>query len=171
MAEPELTVICDAGPIIHLDELGCIELLADHARVLVPDAVWKEAERHRPGFARTTAVPWERLTPIREPSPMIESLTRTMGLHAGKAEALQVALDNRDGLLVTDDAAARLAATCLGLRVHGTVGLLVRSIRRGINSTDEVLKLLRAIPTRSSLHLNKTLLDEVIARVQGEGRR
>jgi hypothetical protein len=57
MAEPELTVICDAGPIIHLDELGCIERLADHKRVLVPDVVWKEAELHRPGFARAAAVP------------------------------------------------------------------------------------------------------------------
>jgi hypothetical protein len=57
MAEPELTVICDAGPIIHLDELGCIELLGDHKRVLVPDVVWKEAELHRPGFARAAAVP------------------------------------------------------------------------------------------------------------------
>jgi predicted nucleic acid-binding protein len=102
---------------------------------------------------------------------MTESLTRTLGLHAGEAEALQVALENRDGFLVTDDAAARLAAASLGLRVRGTIGLLVRAIRRELKSTDEVLELLRAIPEKSSLHVSRSLLEEVIARVQREGQR
>jgi len=28
-------VVCDAGPLIHLDEVGCVELLADFPQVLV----------------------------------------------------------------------------------------------------------------------------------------
>ena len=40
-------VICDAGPVIHLDELGCIDLLSSFSRVLVPVAVWQEVQRHR----------------------------------------------------------------------------------------------------------------------------
>ena len=30
----ELTVVCDAGPIIHLDELDCLDLLSDFRQVL-----------------------------------------------------------------------------------------------------------------------------------------
>lgn len=41
-------VVCDAGPLIHLDELDALGLLSDFAEVLVPDAVWREVERHRP---------------------------------------------------------------------------------------------------------------------------
>jgi hypothetical protein len=37
-AERRSIVICDAGPLIHLDELGCLDLLADFRDVLVPDA-------------------------------------------------------------------------------------------------------------------------------------
>ena len=32
-------VVCDAGPLIHLHELGCMDLLADFAAVLVPETV------------------------------------------------------------------------------------------------------------------------------------
>lgn len=35
-------VVCDAGPLIHLDEVGALDLLEDFAEVLVPEAVWAE---------------------------------------------------------------------------------------------------------------------------------
>jgi len=44
----EITVVCDAGPVIHLDELGCLDLLNDFQEVLLPNTVWEEIKRHRP---------------------------------------------------------------------------------------------------------------------------
>jgi hypothetical protein len=44
--ESPTIVVCDAGPLIHLDELGCLDLLSDFLQVLVPDAVWNEVARH-----------------------------------------------------------------------------------------------------------------------------
>lgn len=41
-------VVCDAGPLIHLDELDSLRLLCDFPAVLVPEVVWAEALRHRP---------------------------------------------------------------------------------------------------------------------------
>jgi hypothetical protein len=41
--------ICDAGPLIHLDELGCLQLL-DEFSVWVPDAVRREVSYHRPAL-------------------------------------------------------------------------------------------------------------------------
>jgi predicted nucleic acid-binding protein len=40
-------VVCDAGPLIHLDEVGCLDVLADFAEVLVPEAVWQEVHGQR----------------------------------------------------------------------------------------------------------------------------
>ena len=39
MAEADLAslVICDAGPVIHLDELGCLSLLRDFVEIQIPD--------------------------------------------------------------------------------------------------------------------------------------
>jgi predicted nucleic acid-binding protein len=43
-----LTVVCDAGPLIHLDELDCLTLLDDFDQVLIPKQVWQEVEHQRP---------------------------------------------------------------------------------------------------------------------------
>jgi predicted nucleic acid-binding protein len=48
MTESVLSVVCDAGPIIHLDELNSLPLLADFDEVLIPEQVWQEVEQHRP---------------------------------------------------------------------------------------------------------------------------
>jgi hypothetical protein len=61
--------------------------------------------------------------------------------------------------------AARLAAEALGLRVHGTLGVLVRSIRAGRRTKEEILAILRELPGRSSLHISRGLLAEVVERV------
>lgn len=43
---PKSNVVCDAGPVIHLDELGCLHLMADFERVYLPDLVRKEVLQH-----------------------------------------------------------------------------------------------------------------------------
>ena len=51
MVATEIVAVLDAGPLIHLDELGCLNLLNDLKVLLVPQAVLEEALRHRPGMA------------------------------------------------------------------------------------------------------------------------
>jgi predicted nucleic acid-binding protein len=68
--------------------------------------------------------------------------------------------------LLTDDAAARLAAGRLGFEVHGTIGVLVRAIRRTKRTKRQILNLLRAIPSRSTLYISKSLLASVIEQVR-----
>jgi hypothetical protein len=36
------------GVLIHLDELGALDVLSDYDAVYVPNAFWLEVERHRP---------------------------------------------------------------------------------------------------------------------------
>jgi predicted nucleic acid-binding protein len=89
-----------------------------------------------------------------------------LSLHDGEREALRLALEHSPALLLTDDTAARLAAGNLGIPVHGTLGLIVRSIRRMLRSKKGVLAVLRGIPGRSTLHLKRSLLDAVILEVE-----
>ena len=60
MSEPHTQVVCDAGPLIHLDELNCLDLLHDFNEVLIPDQVWKEVAHHRP--AALAESPFTRVT-------------------------------------------------------------------------------------------------------------
>src|SRR6266568_937707 len=101
-------VVCDAGPLIHLDQLGCIELLADFPQVLVPDAVWEEVNRHRPSALGPSAVRLMRTSAPVRLTAELEALSRLLSLHRGEQEALQVAEAHAGCLLLTDDTAARL---------------------------------------------------------------
>ena len=78
-----------------------------------------------------------------------------------------MALEYPSSVLLTDDTAARLAAGSLGIRVHGTIGVLVRSVRQGLRTKANVLDVLRSIPTCSTLHIKRSLLESVIKLVDG----
>ncbi len=159
-------VVCDAGPLIHLDEVECVELLADFPQVLVPLAVWDEVAKHRPAALTHSAVRFHRVTATEVLSTEFDVLSRLLGLHRGEQEALQVAQTHPGCLVLTDDTAARMAVRNLALAAHRTIGVLLRAIRRKQKSKDEVIGLLRSIPTATTLHIRLTLLEEIIQEVE-----
>ncbi|MCX7419402.1 MAG: DNA-binding protein [Planctomycetia bacterium] len=165
----DIVVVCDAGPLIHLDELGCLDLLSDFREVLVPSTVWREVETHRPTALANRQVAWSLVSAKEPRSVTLRSLVRSLPLHAGELEALQVASERRAQLLLTDDTAARLAAQTMQLPVHGTIGILFRAIRRRQLAGDGVAQLLRSIPSRSTLHIKHSLLEEFIQLAVDQG--
>lgn len=159
------SVVCDAGPLIHLDELDCLELLWDFGKILIPKIVWKEAIAHRPRLL-LQSIPTASIVEIAvELSPQLLSLSDSLELDAGEKAAIALMESGSAKLFLCDDAAARLAAESLGFAVHGTIGILVRSIRLATRTRQQVLELLQNIPQRSSLHISRRLLETVIAEV------
>lgn len=167
MAEVERAalVVCDAGPHIHLDQLGCLSLLGDFALVQVPVAVWLEVEHHRPTALRRRSPKLQRVSDLPQATPELAQLGRMFLLDAGELEALRLMLTSPEATLLTDDAAARLVAPRLEYEVHGTIGVIVRALRRGQRTKKQVLNLLRAVPHRSSLLVQVKLLDFVMDQV------
>jgi predicted nucleic acid-binding protein len=160
-------VVCDAGPLIHLDEVGCLDLLSSFSRILVPDAVWHEVQRHRPSALKNQQVSLLRAVALEAEPAELEALGKVLSLHPGEREAICVALEHGRALLLTDDAAARLAAGSLGLVAHGTIGVLVRAIRKKQRTREQVVDILKGLPTKSTLHLKRSLLESVIAEILG----
>ena len=105
--------------------------------------------------------------PIRGPRrEETVALTRLLALDAGETAALGVMEKYPDAIFLTDDCAARLAAERMGYDVHGTVGIIVRAIRKQLMSAEEVVSLLRELPRRSTLHIRQSLLEEIISQVK-----
>jgi predicted nucleic acid-binding protein len=163
--DPASKIIADAGPLIHLDELDCLDLLGDFAAILVPDQVWKEVHRHRPQALRGDRCRLERL-PVGLADPELEAVFKAFALDAGERGALACFPAHPGAVLLTDDAAARLAAKVLGFKVHGSIGILLRAIRRGQRTRSEVVTLLRELPMRSTLHIQAGLLGDIITQVE-----
>ena len=162
-------VVCDAGPIIHLDELDCLNLLAGFSSVLVPSEVARECEQHRPDIARRLPGVAKIVSEIPRPSIHLQSLATSLGLAIGEVAAISLMEHSGARILLCDDAAARLAAESMGFRVHGTMGLLIRAIRAGTKSKPEVVHLLGFLPQRSTLHISRRLLRDIIQQVSESG--
>ncbi len=163
VAETETPLVaCDAGPIIHLDELSALDLLGEFAAVLVPEAVWLEVSRHRPEAFQREQASLQRVTVEQEEDPAFDALAQALSLGAGERQAIQLARQRSGAFLLTDDAAARLVAESLGLQVHGTLGILIRAARRNQRKPAEVLALLESLPDNSTLHLRADFLAKVI---------
>lgn len=161
-------VICDAGPLIHLDELSALDLLTDFSAVFVPRDVWAEVERHRPEALSRAGVGLLQTTVQVEADPAVDTLIQTLSLGAGEQAASLLARQHPSALLLTDDAAARLAAEGLDLRVHGTLGILIRAVRRGQRTPQEIVELLGSLPARSSLHIRAEFLASVVSQLRAE---
>jgi len=162
------SVVCDAGPIIHLDELGCLHLMRDFERVFVPDRVRQEVLQHRIIAFKGGDANWIEVShryPLEEP---FRTMCRMFSLDAGEVAALEILSREPDLIFLTDDAAARLVVTRLGFRVHGTIGVLVRAIRKGLVKPEEVIDVLNRVPLVSTLHIKSSLLEEVISSVKQE---
>ncbi len=77
-------VVCDAGPLIQLDELGCLVFLADFAALWVPEAVCQEVEARRPAALANPAIELQRLTVATSTSAFFRTAVRTLSLDRGK---------------------------------------------------------------------------------------
>jgi predicted nucleic acid-binding protein len=161
------TVVADAGPIIHLDELFCLDLLGDWGKVLIPGQVWNEVVRHRPHLLPAD-IPNGGIVQVNshEFSPDFMVLTRSLSLDIGEQAALALMRSSGAQILLCDDAAARLAGESMGYQVHGTLGLLVRSIRTGRRTRQQIISLLEHLPNKSTLYISHQLLAAVIKTVK-----
>ncbi len=124
-------VVSDTGPLSYLFRLGRLELLRlIYGTVLAPPAVVAEINRGiRLGFSLPdiASLPWVELRP-----PPASLLLGLDGLGPGETEAIALARSSPGALLLVDDGLARQIAVSTGLRVSGTVGVLLVAKQRGL---------------------------------------
>jgi len=168
MIKSTTKVVCDAGPVIHLDELNCLDLLADFQEIILSSRVCEEIKWYRPSALKRQDLSCTTLTQSISPNEPLRTICRIFALDAGETEALILMQQNPQAIFLTDDASARLAADQMGFRVHGTIGILIRSIRRGHRDPEETVRILSEIPLKSTLHIKPALLKEIIIKVKTE---
>ncbi|HEV8241085.1 MAG TPA: DUF3368 domain-containing protein [Thermoanaerobaculia bacterium] len=147
MSRPPIAV-ADASPLIAFDQIGKLDLLPQlFSKVVIPPAVAEEA------FTGRTVPPWLRVIGPGSPLVIAASLGR------GEQQAIALALKHAGAWIVLDDLAARRLAAREGLRVIGTVGLLLAAKSRGlIGATRPLLDILDARGFRLSAAIRSTAL-------------
>lgn len=140
--------------LIALERVGQLDLLPRvFSAVFAPPAV--QAEFGSP-------IEWLAVTPAKNLG-LITAL-RTQ-LDDGEAQAIAVAVELGDVLIILDDKKARRVARQMGLQVIGTVGVLLRAKQRGIIGTVQpVLAALRD----AGFHMTPALYAAAL-EIAGEG--
>ncbi len=142
-------IVCDAGPIIHLYEAGILSLLKHMGEIFLPQSVSREVL-----FATDMVDNWpEWLQVVQLSSSELkeaEMWAKTGDLHVGEADAFVLARMQKADWLLTDDSAARLFASLLGLEVHGSLGVVLWNAAKGNLSRREAEQALSDLE-RSSL--------------------
>jgi len=163
--------IVNSSPLIYLGKLGLLNLLQQlFDQVLTVDSVREEVlDVAAPEYAILMEAfsDWLILSEVPE-SPLKDRLDE-MGLHRGEIDALVLAYHTKrktDSVMVIDDLAARDVAKTLGLRVTGTVGIILSATKRRILSKDESQTKIRFLVEETTFHISAALYSRVISELE-----
>jgi len=148
-----VAAVSDAGPLIHLAAIDSLALFDAFERLFVPETVYGELERG--GLPDGLA---DRSFELVE-APTDDEVQD--GLDPGERAALAIA-SNRDAVLLTDDLAAREAASESDVDVHGSLGVIAFGYSQGLVARDEAAALMRALQRETSLFVTDAVVERGI---------
>lgn len=151
-----MIVVSDSGPLISLMKAEQLDLLHKlYHEILIPKAVHYELtsnnkyadeadEISRRAFIRVVSV---------QERKAVDVLQKISGLDLGESEAIIYAYagDHEADILLMEEEAGRRVAKSLGIRVRGSIGILLLGFDRKILTADDV--------------------DEAVAKMKGAKRR
>ena len=171
-----MKVVANAGPLIALSKLGILHLLPHlYETVLIPSGVYDEVVTHGIELAQPDAytvqlaVARSELTVVSTESTRLSETERDSPLHLGERQVIQLALRESPDWVLLDDQLAREQAKQNGLRVKGTLGILVQAHRHGLITAQEVELILQAILDRDDIWISDILVQRVRSRWRGGG--
>ncbi len=128
-----MRVAVNSSPLIFLAKLGLLNILNElFEEVYITDAVYYETVVE--GVAHEEALDIARASFLKRVSVDNQKLVKFLLelVDYGEAETIAFAIENDVDLVVLDDKEARKVARSFGLKVIGTLGLLLLAKRKGM---------------------------------------
>lgn len=154
-----MTVVSDTTPLHYLILIGEVDLLRDvFGTVVLPEAVRRELSHpHAPEAVRRWAGSLPAWVEVQAaPSGAVSG--DLLRLDAGEREAILLANALRADLVLIDERIGRAIARQKGLRVTGTLGVLLRASEQGGVDLAQAVERLRQTNARFSPILLRDVL-------------
>ena len=126
-------VVSNTTPIISLLKNGKLEILKDlYDEIYIPQEVFNEIEagKHKKYYLNLLTFEWIKIEQIQDR----KSISYFLDLDKGEAEAIVLATESEADLILLDESLGRFHAKHAGLRVTGTIGILVKAKKQGLIS-------------------------------------
>ncbi len=153
MARIEKAVF-DAGPLIHLQQIGSLSVLRLFGKIVISNQVRQELHG---GFPLPKNCSVVELDGKSKDAAKLVSERYEIGM--GEASAIALAKQKGIELLFTDDLSARDTAKRIGLEPHGTLAIITRAYRENVLNKKEALSCLEKLHADSTLYLTTDLLE------------
>jgi hypothetical protein len=169
------SVVCNAGPLITLAKLNLLHLLDElYGRVHFSRSVYDEAvvEGIRQGYedARTLLTFLNQMNWLPEEVELGDASAdlREARLDQGERDTLALAVAKGSTLILMDEAEGRRVARARGLKVRGSLGILIEAYRRDLISGDQLRLNLTEIARRQDIWVNPILVERLLHEVLAE---
>jgi len=159
--------VSNAGPLIHLAEIGEFELLKIFSKICIPEKVYEEVcIEGMPGEREVRSA--ENIEVLSVSKEEIEKLSNKIDLKLddGELEALTVCNRFKVKIFLTDDLDARDAGKQLGFEVHGSIGVIARAYREGLIDLKRAKRASGDLYSISKLFVTKAIIEEAIKELE-----
>ena len=126
-----LKVVSNTTPVLSLLKIGRLEILRElYGEILVPQAVFEEIEagKNKLFYQDLSLISLVKIEEVQNKN----SLAYFLDLDKGEAEAIALAVETNADLLIIDEKLGRFHAKHAGLKITGTIGVLLKAKSHGI---------------------------------------
>jgi predicted nucleic acid-binding protein len=151
-------VVSNTTPIISLLKIGKLEILKVlYDEIYIPQEVFNEIEagKQKKYYLNLLAFEWIKIEQIQDR----KSIAYFLDLDKGEAEAIVLATESEADLILLDESLGRFHAKHAGLRVTGTIGILVKAKKQGLISE---LKPLILELKEKGVWLSESLIERIL---------
>jgi uncharacterized protein len=153
-------VVSNTTPILSLLKVNKLHILKDlYHELYIPQEVYLEIEagNDKEFYVDLTKIEWIKILKIQNE----KSLLFFLDLDKGEAEAIVLANEIDANLIILDETLGRFHANHIGLKVTGTIGILLKAKEKGI--IDKIEPILIEL-TKKGIWLGKKLINQTLIK-------
>jgi len=154
-------VVSDATPIISLAKIDMLDFLGKfYSEVVLPEAVFNEVCSNPVFTDEAETVKNSAFIRVETVSNQQSvKILRAAGLDLGESEAIVLADSLSDSLLLMDERKGRQIAQSMGIRIIGTLGILLQAKKQGL--IDKIKPLLDSL-IDANIRISENLYNSVL---------
>ena len=154
--------VSNTGPLIHLYEIKLLEVLDIFSSVVIPFAVKTELDKFKVKIPNKIKI----INLEGNSKDTVFLLSNQYSLDIGEASAISLAIQEKADYFLTDDLEAREVARKYGLKVHGSIGIVLRAFKDKLIDKNMALNKIKSLRDNSSLYITKDLIDYILNEIE-----
>lgn len=163
-----MIVVSDTTPLISLLKINKIDLLEKlFGEVMIPEAVFNELTADDRFQQEAEQIRQKKFFIVKSVmnSEATSLLRRATGLDRGESEAIVLTDEWKADLLLMDEAKGRSVSVQMGLRVMGTIGILMAAYEEHELTAEEVRECVNGLQ-RAGRHIGQRHYQALVKRLQ-----